>query len=340
MSKIFEALQRAQQQSGVPATPAASLPQTVAEPPALSVAPPAVIPPSAIPGTAAEAPNFESNFGMSPEMDPGMNPPVIDAPKLWEEAPSVLRFSPRSKAVVAQHPTSLAAEQYRVLRTNIIKISQTQALKVALVTSPGPGDGKTTTAVNLALSFGQKPNSRVLLIEADLRKPAVGALVSVDPGPGLSDYLSGEASLEQVIRPTTFPNFSLLTAGKPVRMPADLLHSPRWDSLMEAARAHFDWVILDGPPTNPVADYELLTPFCDGVILVVRPFHTQRDLLHLTNEALQGRKVLGVVVNGSTHFERYGSAYGYGYGYGPDEAEGRPKKKKGKASTKASAKSS
>ena len=323
MSKIFEALQRAQQQTGLPETP-------VIAPPGPTAAPPAMRPPSPPPQPVMEEPNF------------GMAPPVVDAPSnLWEEAPSVLRFAPRSKAVVAQHPTSLAAEQYRVLRTNIIKISQTQALKVCLVTSPGPGDGKTTTAVNLALSFGQKPNSRVLLIEADLRKPAVGALVSIDPGPGLSDYLAGEASLEQVIRPTTFPNFSLLSAGKQVRMPADLLHSPRWDSLMEAARAHFDWVVLDGPPTNPVADYELLTPFCDGVILVVRPFHTQRDLLHLTNEALQGRKVLGVVVNGSMHFERYGSAYGYGYGYGPDnESEARTKKKKGKASGKAAAKSS
>ena len=332
MSKIFEALQRAQQQTGSPETPPASLPPAP-EPP-LSFAPPAMMPPAVKPAPPAQKPDFL--------ITPEMNPPVIDAPpKLWEEAPAVLRFSPRSKAVVAQNPTSLAAEQYRVLRTNIIKISQTQALKVVLITSPGPGDGKTTTAVNLALSFGQKPNSRVLLIEADLRKPAVGAMISIDPGPGLSDYLNGEASLEQVIRPTTFPNFSMLSAGKPVRMPADLLHSPRWDSLMEAARAHFDWVVLDGPPTNPVADYELLTPFCDGVILVVRPFHTQRDLLHLTNEALQGRKVLGVVVNGSSHFERYGSAYGYGYGYGPDnEADARSKKKKAKAAGKTVAKRS
>lgn len=330
MSKIFEALQRAQQQTGPSEIPAVSLPEPVAPPP--SFAPPAGMPASPQSVSAADALDFSINAGM--------NPPVVDSStKLWEEAPSVLRFSPRSKAVVAQHPTSLAAEQYRVLRTNIIKISQTQALKVVLITSPGPGDGKTTSAVNLALSFAQKPDSRVLLIEADLRKPAVGALVSIDPGPGLAEYLTGDASLEQVIRPTTFPNFSLLAAGKPVRMPADLLHSPRWDSLMEAARAHFDWVVLDGPPTNPVADYELLTPFCDGVLLVVRPFHTQRDLLHLTNEALQGRKVLGVVVNGSLHFERYGSAYGYGYGYGPDnEAETR-KKKKAKA-PKPSAKSS
>jgi capsular exopolysaccharide synthesis family protein len=310
MSKIFEALQRAQQ---------TSRPETSAPPiPPLAHAPSPAAP--AAPPKAAEALPYE------------VTPPVLDAaPALWEEAPAALRFSPRSKAVVAQNPTSLASEQYRVLRTNIIKISQTQALKVVLVTSPGPGDGKTTTAVNLALSFAQKPNSRVLLIEADLRKPAVGALVSLDAGPGLSDYLTGEASLEQVIRPTTFPNFSLLSAGKLVRMPADLLHSPRWDALMEAARAHFDWVVLDGPPTNPVADYELLTPFCDGVILVVRPFHTQRDLLHLTHEALQGRKVLGVVINGSKHFERYGSAYGYGYGYGPDnEALSKPKARKGK----------
>src|SRR5258706_1965728 len=92
--------------------------------------------------------------------------------------------------------------------------------------------------------------------------------------------------------------------------------------MMEELRAHFDWIVLDGPPTNPVADYELLTPICDGVVVVVRPHYTQRDLLHLTTEALRGRKVLGCVINGSKHFERYGSAYGYWYGYGPsNEAE-------------------
>jgi capsular exopolysaccharide synthesis family protein len=238
------------------------------------------------------------------------------APTVWE-SPSLVRFAPRSKVVVAQNPTSLAAEQYRVLRTNIIKLSQTQALKVILITSPGPGDGKTLTTMNLALSFCQKPDTRVLLIEADLRKPSVGALVAMDPGPGLADYLAGEASLEHVVRPTSIPNFHLLDSGKHSSTPADLLHSPRLGSMMEVLRSHFNWIVLDGPPTNPVADYELLTPICDGVVLVVRPFYTQRDLLRLTTEALRGRKVLGCVVNGSKHFDRYGSAYGYGYGYGP-----------------------
>src|SRR5579871_5971972 len=257
------------------------------------------------------------------------------APAVWEP-PSIVRFAPRSKVVVAQNPTSLAAEQYRVLRTNIIKLSQTQALKVILITSPGPGDGKTLTTMNLALSFCQKPDTRVLLIEADLRKPSVGALVAMDPGPGLADYLAGEASLEQVVRPTSIPNFHLLDSGKQSQTPADLLHSPRLGSMMEVLRSHFNWIVLDGPPTNPVADYELLTPICDGVVLVVRPFYTQRDLLRLTTEALRGRKVLGCVVNGSKHFERYGSAYGYGYGYGPgNNAEpSAPQKKKMKRGKK------
>lgn len=311
MSKIFEALQRAEQSSGADSWPGAKSAAVIAPEILLPPEPPpAPTPHTQHPTPAAEAPNL---------------------PAVWDHPDGTVRFAPRSKAVAAQNPTSLAAEQYRVLRTNIIKLSQSMALKALLITSPGPGDGKTLTAVNLALSFCQKPNSRVLLIEADLRKPSIGALLSIDPGLGLSEYLSGEATLEQVIRATSEPNFSLVDSGKIVSQPADLLHSPRWDSLMETARAHFDWVILDGPPTNPVADYELLTPFCDGVLLVVRPYHTQRDLLDLTAEALRGKKILGTVLNGSKHFERYGSAYGYGYGYGRgNEAEAASSKKKGK----------
>jgi capsular exopolysaccharide synthesis family protein len=399
MSKIFEALQRAQQQSapvGEPKGVALDNPAESAEaappaehvhtipvspssversaPPDLPAAPPPIwqttplIPPApqgmffSDPNTASFSSNvpypsvpFPSApppfhgegpaFDDAPPMDParmaeygspipaGNLPlhaaPDDAAPAVWEP-PSLVRFAPRSKVVVAQNPTSLAAEQYRVLRTNIIKLSQTQALKVILITSPGPGDGKTLTTMNLALSFCQKPDTRVLLIEADLRKPSIGALVAMNPGPGLADYLAGEASLEQVVRPTSIPNFHLLDSGKHSHTPADLLHSPRLVSMMEVLRSHFNWIVLDGPPTNPVADYELLTPICDGVVLVVRPFYTQRDLLRLTTEALRGRKVLGCVVNGSKHFNRYGSAYGYGYGYGPGNyAEpSAPQKKK------------
>jgi capsular exopolysaccharide synthesis family protein len=366
MSKIFEALQRAQQSGNTTAV------DPMAAPPPGE---PEFIPPDLPPGQAS--PLWESEPPLAPapnsffvEQPPSAQPPVEDllfgnpaetfsqppsefipppsyrppsgyaqagqvvptlplagvdpeAPAVWEE-PSVVRFSPRSKVVVAQNPTSLAAEQYRVLRTNIVKLSQTQALKVILVTSPGPGDGKTLTTMNLALSFCQKPETRVLLIEADLRKPSVGALVAMSPGPGLSDYLSGDATLEQVVRPTSIPNFHLLDSGKRAAMPADLLHSPRLMNMMETLRSHFNWIVLDGPPTNPVADYELLTPICDGVILVVRPFYTQRDLLRLTTEALRGRKVLGCVINGSKHFDRYGSAYGYGYGYGPSNQAEAP----------------
>ena len=379
MSKIFEALQRAQQ-AGNPTeqtTPQAPPPEAEASSPLWDDAPPdgAQAPaasvglfedtpvstpspalfdsaaPQAFPGAApppsapaynpfgvpanpyvqpGQAPNpYAPPYGAPPQPPmSGFTPPaqvvpslplptqVENQPAAWEP-PSLVRFSPRSKVVVAQNPTSLAAEQYRVLRTNIIKLSQTQALKVILVTSPGPGDGKTLTAMNLALSFCQKPETRVLLIEADLRKPSVGALVAMNPGPGLSDYLAGEATLEHVVRPTSIPNFHLLDSGKRAAMPADLLHSPRLGNMMEVLRSHFNWIVLDGPPTNPVADYELLTPICDGVVLVVRPYYTQRDLLRLTTEALRGRKVLGCVINGSKHFERYGSAYGYGYGYGP-----------------------
>ncbi len=324
MSKIFEALQRAEKL--MPETPAPAHTPTHSAASSAIPMPPVGAPrePEAVePETAAEQPAAASAGQVT--VIPRGDREIIH-PEQWAVKPMPVSFSPRSKAVVAQNPTSLAAEQYRVLRTNIIKLSQTQVLKAVLVTSPGPGDGKTLTALNLALSFCQRPNTRVLLLEADLRKPSLGALVVVEEGSGVSEYLDGTASIDDVIRSTNIPNFFIANCGKVSKNPADLLNNGRLGRLMEAARSHFDWVILDGPPINPVADHELLTGYSDGVLLVVRPFYTQRDLLRLTAENLRGKKILGVCVNGSKHFERYGSAYGYGYGYGPDnEAEPRVK---------------
>ncbi len=300
MSKIFEALKRAERQAAeaAPRTePAGPLTRAWAKAAAALEA-------------AMAARTTMPQESLQPEGA------AAATPSLWSPPASSVSFLPGSKAVVAEDPASLASDQYRVLRTNLLKLSQAQTLKVVLIASPGPGDGKTLTALNLALTFCQKQDTRVLLVEGDLRKPAISSLMKLEPGRGLSDYLSEEAALEEIIRPTCVPRFHLLASGRMVNNPTDLLHSPRLATLMETARHHFDWVVLDGPPTNPVADYELLAAHSDGILLVVRPFHTSRDLLRLTTESLQDKKVLGVVLNASTSFQRYGGYYGYGYGYG------------------------
>lgn len=320
MSKIFEALQRAEKLTP-PEAPAGPEPAA------------ATTPASRLASQAVEVEIAGLGSGLGAGLGAGLGSglgavtaapqegtPQTSVAASWAgpPAPSV-DFAPRSKAVVMQDPSSLASEQYRVLRTNLLKLSETQGLKAVLITSPGPGDGKTVTALNLALTFCQKPDTRVLLIEADLRKPAISAMVALPPGRGLSDYLCEEASLDEVIRPTAVPRLHLLDSGRTVHNPVDLLHSPRMNELMETARLHFDWIVMDGPPTNPVADWDLLAGHCDGIVLVVRPFHTSRDLLRATAESLHGKKVLGAVLNAWQSVGRYGPYYGYGYGYGKSE---------------------
>jgi capsular exopolysaccharide synthesis family protein len=189
-----------------------------------------------------------------------------------------------------------ASEQYRILRTKISQHPKQPHLIV--VSSPAPGDGKSVSAINTAGALSLKSEGRVLLVDADLRKSAIHAQLGLPESPGLTDVLKGSCTLEEaVVHIQEFPNLFVLPAGTAAYNPVELLDSPQWRSLCERVRTLFRYVVLDSPPVGAVADYALIQAACDGVILVVRPDHTNRLLCQKALETIPKAKLLGMLLN-------------------------------------------
>jgi protein-tyrosine kinase len=189
-----------------------------------------------------------------------------------------------------------AAEQYRIIRTKIWHGPKKP--HVVVVSSSSSGDGKTVTSINIAASLALKEDSRVLLVDGDLRHPLVSEALGIPIGSGLSEVLSGAVNLESaVVGAEQFPNLFILPAGNPGQSAAELLDSQRWHVLIEQIRVQFSNVIFDAPPIATVADYELLQLVCDGVIVVARPDHSDRRAFFNALEVVPREKLLGVVLN-------------------------------------------
>jgi capsular exopolysaccharide synthesis family protein len=189
-----------------------------------------------------------------------------------------------------------AAEQYRKARTKILQLMP--AARVIAVSSPGPGDGKTVTAINLAAAFALKSAVRVLLVDADLRRSAIHTRVGVPVAPGLAEVLKGFCRPEDaVVRPDRLDNLFIMPAGKSGANPTDLLDSDRWKCATDHFRRQFDYVIVDSPPLGPVADYDLLEAACDAIVLVVSPDHTSRKLCFEAIRRIPDTKFAGVLLN-------------------------------------------
>lgn len=196
-------------------------------------------------------------------------------------------------------PTSFEAEQYRVLR-HIVETMRTDAhLHVVAVTSPGVGDGKTTTAINLAGSLAQAAEARVLLADIDLRRPAVTRQLGLEDGHrGFLEALTQpELALTDVVRRLPRFNLSVLPAGGRSVAPYEALKSPRLGELLEEARQCYDYVVLDAPPFVPVPDCRLIAGCIDGFLLVVAAHRTPRKELAEALGLMDPAKVVGLVFN-------------------------------------------
>ena len=188
------------------------------------------------------------------------------------------------------------SEQYRILRTKISQHPKQPHLIV--VSSPDPGDGKSVSAINTAGALSLKSEAQILLLDADFRRSAVHVQLGLPESPGLSDVLTGACTLEEaVVRIHEFPNLCVISAGSAPGNPVELLDSAAWRELCARLRSLFRYVILDSPPVGAVADYDLIQAVCDGVILVVRPDHTNRRLCLKALEYLPKAKFLGVLMN-------------------------------------------
>ena len=208
-------------------------------------------------------------------------------------------------------PSSLEADQYRMLRHAVERLHQDAGCQVFGITSAGAGDGKTVTTLNLAGSLAQSAGTRVLVVCADLHRETATRYLGLAPGsPGLAEAIANdEYELSQVVRRLDEFNLSILPAGVPQVRPYELLASSRLQILLRQAREQYDYVLVDTPPVAPLADCRLLGRWVDGFILVVAANKTPRKLLAEALTRLGPSKLFGVVFNGD---EQPVSPY-YGY---------------------------
>jgi capsular exopolysaccharide synthesis family protein len=195
-------------------------------------------------------------------------------------------------------PASFAAEQYQGLRLTVERLGRARDLKVLAVTSPAAGDGKTVTAINLAGALARGGDERVLLIDADLRRPTVARQLGLaDARTGLADALGGELGLADVVQPVGTFNLDVIPAGTVRGGISQILRSPRLDAFIQQARERYGYIVLDTPPLLPVFDSALLAKSVDGVLMVVSANQTPRKLLGEALNMLEPSKVLGIVFN-------------------------------------------
>lgn len=213
--------------------------------------------------------------------------------------------------IVEKDPKSIASESYRTLRTNIQYSSFDKECKVIVVTSSVPGEGKSTTSGNLALTLAEG-DKKVILIDCDLRKPSVHKSFALSNAAGLSDVIVDKESVTNVGYKYN-KNLTILTAGKIPPNPAEMLGSKSMTSLLDALRKIFDYVVLDTPPVQAVTDAQILSAKADGTILVVRAEKTKKDSVHNSVGLLKkvNANIIGTVLNG---LEASNNNYYYYYG--------------------------
>lgn len=228
--------------------------------------------------------------------------------------------------IAAHKPNATASESFRDVRTGLFFRSNLEDIKTILFTSPSPGDGKSTTIGNMAVSIAQA-GKRVIVVDADFRRPRVHQYFGEELTPGMLDVLSGEKSLREAIQPSQLQeNLFLLTTGGRPKNPGELVTSEAFRELIDALRGRFDYVLIDSPPVLPVADPATIASLVDGVYLVTRIRKGVKLTAQKAKETLDrvGANWLGVIVNGideNPHYSEYGYQYGNysyygGYGYG------------------------
>ncbi len=252
-------------------------------------------------------------------------PIVAHIPIIQEKgAPAELSGLPLDRSLAVYHrPNSGEAEAARGLRTALYFGTRGKRHKVIQITSPNMGDGKTTIASNLAIAIAQS-GKRVVLVDADMRRPRLHAMFGIRPEIGLTSVIAGEAELSAAIVESGIDQLSLVTCGPRPANPAELLTQPPFEQILTELRERFDFVIVDTPPLLAVTDPAVVVSRMDGVFLVVRLSKNGRPAAERAREILHTVQahVLGVVVNGvgraagAYGYDHYSYAYGYSYGYG------------------------
>lgn len=266
-------------------------------------------PPIAVSQTPAGEPSAPPAAERSGPPEPGPAPGlVVEAPDGVDE-----------HLVSLLTPTAFEAEQYRTLRHMVEQMHKDADLHVVAVTSPTVGDGKTITAINLAGALAQAPAARVLLLEADLRRPSVTEHLGLGNArtPGLVDaILDPTLSLEDVVKLRPPFNLAVLPAGHLPAASYEVLKSPRLGELLDEARRHYDYIVVDTSPLVPLPDCRLIGKWVDGFLVIVAAHKTQRKLLREALDVVDPAKIVGLVFNND---DRPVSRYYYAYSQSPND---------------------
>lgn len=285
MSKVFEALKKHGNASE--ADLSSILEDEKAQEAALATSPEIAVEEFA----AAAAPAQEP---APPTVETAPEEPALFEP--WAVRVLPLRLSNSAPILPFEESDGAAGEQYRIVRTKILQHARQP--RMILISSPGPRDGKSISAVNLAGALSLKSESNVLLVDADFRRPVIHEHLGIPEGPGLADLIRGKTSLQAaVIQVEQLPNLYVLTAGKERSNPAEMLDSSRWLTVCAQIRESFEFIVVDAPPVAAVADYDLLQAVSDGVVVVVRPDHTKRGAWLGALRSIPQDKFLGVLLN-------------------------------------------
>lgn len=276
MSRIFDALQKAEheQQSLQPETPAFQAAEVFTDAPHQGT-------------SLAEGFHFDSVAVSS------WNPSIAQLPAL--------------------RGFDSGAEEFRRLRSRIYQLQETQDFKSILVTSGLPAEGKSFVSANLAISLARHQNRRILLMDADLRKPVQHKVLGASNKPGLSEYLAGTASPNEIVQRGNISNLAFIPAGETVENAAELVSNHRIEHLVAGLKSEFDWIIIDSSPVVPVSDAVNIARACDAVLLVARSASTPFDIAQRTVNEFKNSRVLGFVLNAIKKGSGRGDYYYYSY---------------------------
>jgi len=223
---------------------------------------------------------------------------------------STLPFSvaPENRLVSITDPDSAASEAFRLLGVRLRDLARTRPLKKVLITSTIPQEGKTTVAANLAFTLARSTQQKVLLLEGDVRRPAITAMLGLQGNPGICEWLRGDQKLTNCVYSLGETGIWIIPAGKSPQNPLEVLQSSKLNALMAQLSDWFDCVVIDSPPVLPLADTSVWMRLADGIILVARQGVSEKKQLQKGLDAIDPQKLIGSLLNcskGSPHSHYY-----------------------------------
>lgn len=243
---------------------------------------------------------------------------IMEDPELTRIREASLNWKYNPKLFVLSAPESIDAENFKVLRAIVMMAGKKDdPPRTLLVTSALPGEGKTFVSTNLAVSIALGIDEYVLLVDCDLRRPQVHAMMGYSKTQGLAELLKGEKQIPDILIKTGIEKLSIITSGQPPRNPSELLSSNKMESFIEEVRARYNdrFIVLDATPAQFTSESAILARHVDGIILVVRANKTPRDIIKKMTQNLPKDKIIGIVFNGHTEslksYKKYYSGYYY-----------------------------